>query len=62
MHGAHVEHVAHFREARRVPAQRLVERIRSLPSRKEGTDAGRGAAREVGVGQWWHKQRVQGGA
>ena len=25
MHGAHVEHVAHFREARRVPAQRLVE-------------------------------------
>ena len=60
--GAHPEHAEHVCDARRVPAQRLVERIRSLPSRQKGTDAGRGAAREVGVGQWWHKQRAQGGA
>eukprot|EP00964_Phaeocystis_antarctica_P031102 scaffold17599_cov43-Phaeocystis_antarctica.AAC.1 len=36
MRGAHVEHVAHVRDAGRVEAQRLVERRRVLPSRKEG--------------------------
>ena len=34
--GAHPEHVAHERDAGRVEAQRLVERRRVLPSRKEG--------------------------
>eukprot|EP00964_Phaeocystis_antarctica_P030331 scaffold17120_cov41-Phaeocystis_antarctica.AAC.4 len=36
MRGAHVEHAAHVRDAGRVEAQRLVERRRDLPSRKEG--------------------------
>eukprot|EP00964_Phaeocystis_antarctica_P130450 scaffold94312_cov54-Phaeocystis_antarctica.AAC.1 len=36
MRGAHVEHEGHVREAGRVEAQRLVERRRALPSRKEG--------------------------
>eukprot|EP00964_Phaeocystis_antarctica_P062004 scaffold37095_cov57-Phaeocystis_antarctica.AAC.1 len=36
MRGAHPEHVAHVRDAGRVEAQRLVERPRVLPSRKEG--------------------------
>eukprot|EP00964_Phaeocystis_antarctica_P128136 scaffold91858_cov53-Phaeocystis_antarctica.AAC.3 len=36
MRGAHGKHVAHGRDAGRVEAQRLVERLRSLPSRKEG--------------------------
>eukprot|EP00964_Phaeocystis_antarctica_P150809 scaffold118299_cov60-Phaeocystis_antarctica.AAC.2 len=35
MRGAHVEHAAHVRDAGRVQAQRLVERLRVLPSRKE---------------------------
>eukprot|EP00964_Phaeocystis_antarctica_P129384 scaffold93232_cov57-Phaeocystis_antarctica.AAC.3 len=34
--GAHGEHVAHVRDAGRVEAQRLVERQRGLPSRKQG--------------------------
>ena len=33
--GAHHEHEAHFRDAGGVEAQRLVERMRALPSRKE---------------------------
>eukprot|EP00964_Phaeocystis_antarctica_P048466 scaffold28065_cov57-Phaeocystis_antarctica.AAC.3 len=40
MRGAHVEHVAHVRDAGRVEAQRLVERPRKLPSRKEGVRCG----------------------
>ena len=44
--GAHVEHVAHGRDLGRVEAQRLVERCRVLPSRKEGMRCGaRDAAR-----------------
>eukprot|EP00964_Phaeocystis_antarctica_P103323 scaffold68612_cov48-Phaeocystis_antarctica.AAC.1 len=38
--GAHVEHAAHLRDAGRVEAQRLVERHRALPSRKEGIRRG----------------------
>jgi hypothetical protein len=34
--GAHVEHVAHGRDAGSVKAQRLVEGVRALPSRREG--------------------------
>ena len=34
--GAHVEHLLHGRDLGRVEAQRLVERRRALPSRKEG--------------------------
>ena len=47
--GAHDEHEAHGLDAGRVEAQRLVERRRLLPSRKEKAyDAGRGAGQEMG--------------
>jgi len=47
--GAHVEHVVHVRDLGGVPAQRLVEGVRSLPSRKGvACDAERGAGREAG--------------
>ena len=46
---AHVEHVAHVRDAGGVEAQRLVERRRVLPRAERGAyGAGRGAAREAG--------------
>ena len=55
MRGAHVEHVAHVRDLGRVEAQRLVERPRPLPTRKEGTydaERGKGAGRrEVAAAQ-----------
>ena len=35
--GAHGEHVVHVRDAGGVPAQRLVECLRNLPSRRKGT-------------------------
>jgi hypothetical protein len=38
--GAHVEHVAHVRDLGGVEAQRLVERPRALPSRREGMRCG----------------------
>eukprot|EP00964_Phaeocystis_antarctica_P072328 scaffold44213_cov50-Phaeocystis_antarctica.AAC.4 len=38
--GAHVEHVAHARDAGGVEAQRLVEGSRALPSRNEGIRCG----------------------
>ena len=44
MCGAHREHVAHARDARRVEAQRLVERFRVLPSRKRENRWGGGRA------------------
>ena len=44
-----MEHVDHGCDAGRVEAQRLVERQRSLPSRKERVcDAGRGAGWKTG--------------
>ena len=43
--GAHVEHGVHGRDAGRVEAQRLVERLRFLPSRKGGTRAVRNGVR-----------------
>ena len=47
--GAHVEHGMHVRDLGRVEAQRLVERKRVLPSRKEGhTMRGKVRAGEVG--------------
>ena len=51
MGGVHLEHFLHGRDAGRVPAQqRLVERLRFLPSRKEG-DTVRGKVRgEVRAG------------
>ena len=42
MRGAHFEHGPHVRDAGRVEAQRLVERRRGLPSRKEGIVTVRG--------------------
>ena len=51
----HRDHVAHVRDLGRVEAQRLVERPRPLPTRKEGTyDAERGkraGRREVAAAQ-----------
>ena len=46
--GAHIEHVLHARDAGRVKVQRLVERIRGLPSPKEGMLRGRQAGQETG--------------
>eukprot|EP00964_Phaeocystis_antarctica_P141543 scaffold106602_cov51-Phaeocystis_antarctica.AAC.1 len=40
MRGAHLQHAAHVRDAGRVEAERLVERRRALPSRKEGVQCG----------------------
>eukprot|EP00964_Phaeocystis_antarctica_P033236 scaffold18868_cov59-Phaeocystis_antarctica.AAC.1 len=40
MRGAHGDHEAHVRDAGRVEAQRLVERRRVLPSRKDGVRSG----------------------
>eukprot|EP00964_Phaeocystis_antarctica_P134211 scaffold98436_cov66-Phaeocystis_antarctica.AAC.2 len=49
--GAHVEHVAHIRDAGRVEAQRLVERRRVLPSvERTACDAGRGVDWEAESG------------
>ena len=42
---AHVEHVAHVCDARRVESQRLVERRRVLPSRERGGHTTRGEVR-----------------
>ena len=62
--GAHVEHVAHVRDAGGVKAQRLVEGPRVLPSRTEGMRCGgRGASREAGgpVVWWRHTRGMHGG-
>ena len=40
MRRAHVEHLAHVRDVGRIEAERLVERPRDLPSRKEGVRCG----------------------
>jgi hypothetical protein len=51
--GAHLEHVAHGRDAGGVEAQRLVEGVRGLPSRREGMRCGEGevrAGRREGLG------------
>ena len=53
--GAHVEHVLHGCDAGRVEAQRLVERRRLLPSRKEGIR--RGAKCGVGGGKAVRRRR-----
>jgi hypothetical protein len=46
--GAHDEHAVHVRDLGGVEAQRLVERVRALPSRKEGhAMRGEVAGREV---------------
>eukprot|EP00964_Phaeocystis_antarctica_P119588 scaffold83305_cov57-Phaeocystis_antarctica.AAC.1 len=40
MRGAHPEHEVHVRDAGCVEGQRLIERRRGLPSRKEGVRCG----------------------
>jgi len=58
--GAHVEHLAHVRDAGGIKAQLLVEGRRELPSRREGMRCGgeRGASREAGgPGVWWRHTR-----
>ena len=60
--GAHVEHVAHGRDLGGVEAQRLIERRRGLPSRREG-HAMRGevrAGRREGVGRRRRKRHARG--
>jgi len=62
--GAHLEHVAHGRDLGGVKAQRLVERPRVLPSRREG-HAMRGevrAGRREGVRRWRRKRHARGKA
>eukprot|EP00964_Phaeocystis_antarctica_P119585 scaffold83304_cov53-Phaeocystis_antarctica.AAC.1 len=51
MRGAHPEHEVHVRDAGRVEGQRLIERRRGLPSRKEGVRCG--ARRGPGGGRAW---------
>eukprot|EP00964_Phaeocystis_antarctica_P130451 scaffold94312_cov54-Phaeocystis_antarctica.AAC.2 len=51
MRGAHVEHGAHGCDAGRVEAERLVERVRALPSRKQ--DVRCGARCGPGAGRAW---------
>ena len=46
--GAHLKHAFHARDARRVEAQRLVKRLRVLPSAKGGRLRGRQAGQETG--------------
>ena len=48
--GAHVKHVVHARDTGRVEAQRLVERVRALPSHAKargGQNGGLGGAKEA---------------
>ena len=52
--GAHLEHVAHVRDAGRVEADRLVELDRVLPSRKAGMRRGTPGRRAGGVG--WRRR------
>jgi hypothetical protein len=58
--GAHLEHVAHVRDAGGVDAQRLVEGRCALPSRREGMQCGGGRWEPGGgraCGVWWHDKR-----
>ena len=61
MRGAHPEHVTHVRDAGRVEAERLVERIRGLPSRKEGARcrARCGPKAGEGVGRRRHERHAR---
>ena len=63
--GAHVEHALHGCDAGRVKTQRLVERRRVLPSRKEGIQCGARyevrARRREGVRWRLNKQRLKQG-
>ena len=45
---AHLKHVLHVSDARRVDTQRLVERIRVLPNPKGGMRRGQQAGQETG--------------
>ena len=62
--GAHVEHVRHGRDAGRVEAERLVKRLRVLPSRKGGHEMReevRPGGRE-GVGWQRRRRHARGGS
>ena len=61
--GAHPEHGVHVSDLGRVKAQRLVERVRGLPSRREGhmrCGARLRAGRREGVGRWRRKRHARG--
>jgi hypothetical protein len=64
--GAHLEHVAHGRDAGGIKAQWLVEGRRALPSRREGMRCGGGEVRAgrqeglYGVVAARHKRHAQG--
>jgi hypothetical protein len=60
--GVHVEHVVHACDLGGVKAQRLVEGVRGLPSRREGHTM-RGevrAGRREGVRRWRRKRHARG--
>ena len=54
--GAHIEHVAHVCDAGRVEAQRLVELISVLPSRKEAIPLGASCGPEGGRAVRWRRR------
>ena len=58
-HGAHEKHVVHGCDAGRVETQRLVERLRALPSRNERhANGAMGAGRREGARHRRRKQRA----
>ena len=57
--GAHRKHAGHVHDARRVEAQRLVERRRALPSRKEGMRCGAKCGPADGRGQPGHARSAR---
>eukprot|EP00964_Phaeocystis_antarctica_P130704 scaffold94570_cov101-Phaeocystis_antarctica.AAC.2 len=62
MRGAHLEHVAQVRvvrDAGRVEAERLVERRRALPSRKEGVRCGARCGPGCGRGRPGHARSAR---
>eukprot|EP00964_Phaeocystis_antarctica_P096640 scaffold62917_cov58-Phaeocystis_antarctica.AAC.4 len=59
--GAYREHVAHVCDAGRVEAQRLVELIRVLPSRKEAIPLGASCGPEGGRAVRWRRREQRAG-
>jgi len=58
--GAHLKHVLHVSDAGRVETQRLVERVRALPSAKGGVGSGRHAKRRRAEAPGWLREACGG--